>query len=512
MMNSENDNEERNNENNIQKAESQKLKGQSGVDEKEIISEKEEGFNLLLKGSLKNYEPLSESDKEIIFKSIESNRKKAEYSQEIAERIFEKIEQMSEKELRVTATVVPKGILPPDYSCTLHDVRISPVGPGEKIYNKNKWIRKNITRGLNFMQLSGKEGRKFDFAIYANKKFAGGKGDEDDNYQSESKDTWKKFFIDSVEKANVVIFMKKLDGFAGHFSIRKIEGEYFIIAGSKNVHLLIRTRDDIEKYKEGKFTIAKKVAEGVLNTFDEMDESKSFLLKHHLNITKETVVCELLDPQIKQHLVDSSHLKKATIFGLMLTSTPGMEKVKSLTTMTPQICLKYFEFFGISTPENFVVAAKCVKNTIAELRTETDYEGCVLYYLINDRTIGLLKVKTIWYVIMRVLREKDIFQTSKNGELKKSFPDMIEASKSRIDEIHDWLEISEAYLNEWKKLVESFINWLDKKIKAKKIQPVNIRPKFHATWKEFAKEKNVEVIDNNNIINNITWMFRSWWI
>lgn len=54
------------------------------------------------------------------------------------------------------------------------------------------------------------------------------------------------------------------------------------------------------------------------------------------------------------------------------------------------------------------------------------------------------------------------------------------------------------------------IGWI--KNKGQKIQPVNIRPKFHATWKEFAKEKNVEVIDNNNIINNITWMFRSWWI
>lgn len=498
----------------IEKRKGQKLKIQQRFEEKEIVSIKEEDFNRLLKSSLDNYEQLSESEKEFLRKNIERNRNKAQYSEEKAKLMFEQIEKRSKKQLKVISTVVPEGILPPGYSCTLYDVRIQSSGLGEFIYNKNEWIRENITRGLNFMQLKEKDGgEKFDFAIYANKKFMGGVGDEEGNFLPENKDMWKNFFVDSVTKANAVIIMKKLDGCAGHFAIRKIGGEYFIIAGSKNVHMLIRSSDDIKKYEKFEFRIAKKVAEGVLNAFDDMDKSKLLLLKHHLTITKETVVCELLDPEIKQHLIDSSHLKKATIFGLMITSPPGKEKVKSLTSIPPQIFLKYLDFLGISTPEHFSISTKRVENSITKIRRETDYEGCVLYYLIKDRTIGLLKVKTIWYIIMRGLQEKDIFCTSEDGILKKPLPDMIEASKDLIENFHELLKFSEDYSNAWKKSVEAFINWLNEKMKIKKIPVVNIRENFRATWKEFAKEKGDIFIDNNliyHIMNNktTTSMFR----
>lgn len=75
-----------------------------------------------------------------------------------------------------------------------------------------------MTRGLNFMRLTGKED-EFDFAIYANKKFTGGVGDEDD-YHSETNDAWKDFCLDSPAKATEVICMNKLNGEAGHFSVR----------------------------------------------------------------------------------------------------------------------------------------------------------------------------------------------------------------------------------------------------------------------------------------------------
>ncbi|KAB7494678.1 hypothetical protein Anas_02690 [Armadillidium nasatum] len=313
----------------------------------------------LLKNSLDSYQLMNESQKEVILKNIEINCKRAQYSSKIASRMFEEVKKNSL--LKVTAAAVPNDILPSGYSCALYDVRISSRGPDEKTYRQNKWIRDNVTRGLNFMQLTGKE-KKFDFAIYANKKFTGGVGDEDD-YQPESNDIWEEFCLDSPVNATEVICMTKLNGEAGHFTVRKIGGEYFIIAGSKNVHMLFKTYSDIEKYTESRFMVAKTVAEAVLDAFNEMEESKLNILKHFLSTTKTTIVGELLQPHY-QHIVDLSHLKKSTIYGLMLTSLPGKEDDDSLTTIPPQTCLEFFKFFGISIPEYYSISTEDVKENI----------------------------------------------------------------------------------------------------------------------------------------------------
>ncbi|OJH30688.1 hypothetical protein Wxf_00044 [Armadillidium vulgare] len=72
---------------------------------------------------------------------------------------------------------------------------------------------------MNFFQLTHNGEKCVDFAIYANKKFMGENGDEDDDRDNKSK-TFEKFFLDSPKKATEVICMTKLDGEAGHFSIR----------------------------------------------------------------------------------------------------------------------------------------------------------------------------------------------------------------------------------------------------------------------------------------------------
>lgn len=63
----------------------------------------------------------------------------------------------------------------------------------------------------------------FDVVLYANKKFTGGVGDEDDR-QPESSDLWKEYFLQDPDTADQVICMTKLNGEAAHFS-----GRYHIV-------------------------------------------------------------------------------------------------------------------------------------------------------------------------------------------------------------------------------------------------------------------------------------------
>ena len=77
-----------------------------------------------------------------------------------------------------------------------------------------------------------------DVAIYANKKFKG----YDPKCMSYC-------LLDNNTLADKIIAMEKLNGEAAHFSGRYIDDKFYIITGSKNVHLLICGEEDIEKYQ-----------------------------------------------------------------------------------------------------------------------------------------------------------------------------------------------------------------------------------------------------------------------
>lgn len=58
-----------------------------------------------------------------------------------------------------------------------------------------------------------------DVVIYANRKFTGDIGDEDQT-QPESNDQWQKYFLKDQDEACQVVCMKKMNGEAAHFSGR----------------------------------------------------------------------------------------------------------------------------------------------------------------------------------------------------------------------------------------------------------------------------------------------------
>ena len=84
---------------------------------------------------------------------------------------------------------------------------------------------------------------EYDLVIYGLKKFTGGLGDEDE-IDREEKD-WEKYFLKSFDQTQLVIGMQKANGESAHMSCRWIEGKFFIISGSKNVHLLFSNRGKV---------------------------------------------------------------------------------------------------------------------------------------------------------------------------------------------------------------------------------------------------------------------------
>ena len=55
-----------------------------------------------------------------------------------------------------------------------------------------------------------------------------------------------------MEEVTRVVAMIKENGEAGHVSVRVIGDKFYFIAGSKNVHLVFRTTQDLELYTESR--------------------------------------------------------------------------------------------------------------------------------------------------------------------------------------------------------------------------------------------------------------------
>lgn len=79
---------------------------------------------------------------------------------------------------------------------------------------------KNVSKDGN------SEGLVQDVVIYANRKFTGDIGDEDD-LQPENNDQWQKYFLKDQEEACWVVGMEKVNGEAAHFSGRYVSKVFF---------------------------------------------------------------------------------------------------------------------------------------------------------------------------------------------------------------------------------------------------------------------------------------------
>ena len=80
-------------------------------------------------------------------------------------------------------------------------------------------------------------------------------GDEDEA-QPESNLTWQKYFLKPVQSAEQVIVTEKANGEAAHLSARFIQDQFYLILGSKNVHLVIGKESDLDQYRDGRFKVS----------------------------------------------------------------------------------------------------------------------------------------------------------------------------------------------------------------------------------------------------------------
>ncbi len=76
--------------------------------------------------------------------------------------------------------------------------------------------------------------------------------------------------------------------------------------------------------------------------------------------------------------------------------------------LSVDVCLKEHSIIaGLPTVRYESVSLDSLDDRLRTIRQDYGYEGEVLYFLDADNTVmGLLKKKTIWYILCRAIREK----------------------------------------------------------------------------------------------------------
>lgn len=394
---------------------------------------------------------------------------------------------------------VPAGILPAKTAASLTDVK---VGGGKKrvpddaLYNQHGDLREKVARGNTILYLNDKESGEtsHDCLIFALKKFTGGMGDEDEQ-QPDTNKTWMDYFIAPLNKAEKVVCTMKANGEAAHFSVRWIKDRFIVCAGSKNVHLMARNAEDVAKYKDSRYLVAKTVASAVLRKLATLDAMKLQLMLSFMHHTAVTAVLEVLQPDY-QHVVDLSHLKKPELQFIAFTLPFDAEtNDESLCALEPSSALRFVGDVGFDCVQHQVIPVDEAENRMEDIRRGYNYEGEVLYFVdIHGNVIGLLKKKTAWYVLCRAIREKVSHALLDSKKCPKDYSHAQRAAKltARLEQIQKWLAFSDEYLAKWTELGVGFLQYV---VKEKDTGDMNVRGNFPILWNDYLSVKGV----NDNV-------------
>lgn len=387
------------------------------------------------------------------------------------------------------------------------------------VYQKFPNIQVNIPRGLTLCKIMKEKDHVdkndtiefYDICIYSNKKFKGISNQDEDNDeddyredQQQDNDDDNDYFIKNQIK-DKVIAMEKINGDALHFSGRYINDKFYLFIGSKKSHIMINKESDIDLYTNDRFNVCKKFAKQVWKIlYTKLTPEKRNILYDILHYTKITAICEILQSNY-QHIVlidNDNDLYEDKIIFLNFTlpfinDNNNIESngdiLKSLTAFPPHIAIKIMNVLGF-TCATYKIFDINDNISLENIRLETNSEGKVLYYLNKENeTIGMQKLKTIWYICLRALREK-----------AKRFLTLIDKNKSinieneidkRYDEIQKWLQLTNDKTLHWKKIAKQFIQWLIiYRNENYTMASLNVASSFPILWDTFSKSNDIKLI------------------
>jgi len=260
------------------------------------------------------------------------------------------------------------------------------------------------------------------------------------------------------------------------------------------VHLLVANEANIDQYTDSRFVIAKMMAHYMMKIMktqlqpNERAEFIRYMLKNNLTATFEFL-------QVEHQHIEVFDFSASKFRFIAFTSHEQAAELCFDIVKGAQIARQ--AGWETTTISEHSFAEQ--DNLFNDIRVHTyGKEGSVLYYANREgRVIGMMKKKTIWYIIVRAIREKAKgLIGSVTGKMKKGLEVDGEATLKKfanslaqtMAQKRDWLKLSESTTNEWLNLANQFLGWLLPRIQAGEIEGVKFTNEYPLIWNRFLKE------------------------
>eukprot|EP00347_Sterkiella_histriomuscorum_P020181 403338791 len=192
------------------------------------------------------------------------------------------------------------------------------------------------------------------------------------------------------------------------------------IVASKNTGLLIRTRDDIEKYPQSMYSFAMEMSLVWIDFIDQLKlqpDGVKYLKELKDIMNGRTLVGEYVGAQEHQHMVKYDQVT-LMFYAIVDNNSPDI-------CWPPDKALEVFQKFGLhavrmqslgqfNNYDKFIDKLYQTFQDVASSKINEDEEGSVLYFVKrdkdgidqNDKVLSLCKLKTLEYRAFRKMREK----------------------------------------------------------------------------------------------------------
>eukprot|EP00644_Phytophthora_capsici_P001971 jgi/Phyca11/128290/e_gw1.74.41.1 len=412
---------------------------------------------------------------------------------------------------------------------TIYDIKVGKPGrPDDAVYLKSQYAREWLPRGNCIAEWKTQNGTYFFPLVRGYRKFTGQEDDgELKKRTGNEEEELSKFFTKPQALTKWVISTTKENGEAGHLSVlKRSDGEFVYVLGSKNTHLMAQTLEDIERTRElhkkesDPYTAAAPIATAILKMLLSLQLTKRTLLCEFLWQTRATASFELLCPG-HQHVQLLDYLTEDTpvFYGLSLMTLDIVDGTE--ICVNPVLLYEFMQALGVRTVTYDIVDFNPDEFDAALERSKSAYqhEGGVHLFLDEEAAvIGMQKHKSVWYVCLRAIREKAktfcrtlYSKKPPKGRAKPLTPN--EALKigkqsvhKRFQAIPGFLGISDEVSNAYETLGEQFLEYLfevelfhgvaegeEQEAKCKQIAQ-DVADLFPIVWKRFLEYTGVSDI------------------
>ncbi len=291
--------------------------------------------------------------------------------------------------------------------------KLTGTGVDDGVYLVSNLLRTYLPRGLHIVTATNKAtNAETVFMFRGIPKFSGLTSTDEDEESGASAGA---FFFGgrTIEDVKTAYVTEKSNGENAKLSLFRFEGILYVIAGSKTTCAIWPAdRDYFESYplKDGERpegdhpmqTICKIYSDWIRGLSPKQLQALEAMFAEHGYMA--TIIAEL-NREWEQHIVKN----KCTYISFV--SFLG----RNGRSINPEKAFRLFESIGVTESDTDPVrhvsmhridVDSSVASIVDEIRRKTDSEGAVLYFFDGKKKlVGLVKVKTNWYITLRRLRE-----------------------------------------------------------------------------------------------------------